>query len=72
MVRDKRLCLTKVLGPKHRIIAWAGMAPVQIEVERAVMAAFTSRKMLDMAIGCDGKSAPLGFYQVHPLWGWIL
>jgi hypothetical protein len=48
------------------------MAPVQIEVERAVMATFTSRKMLDMAIGCDGKSAPLGFYQVHPLWGWIL
>src|SRR5688500_8261846 len=60
VVRDERLCLTKVLGPKHRIIAWTGMASVQIEAERAVIASYISRNMLNMAMGCDGKSAPLG------------
>jgi hypothetical protein len=42
VVRDKRLCLTKVHGPKHRIIIWARRAPVEIEAERAVFAAFIS------------------------------
>jgi hypothetical protein len=33
VVRDKRLCLTKVLGLKHWAAVWARMAPVQIEAE---------------------------------------
>ena len=39
VVRDKRLCLTKVLGLKHWAAVWARMAPVQIEAECAVIAA---------------------------------
>ena len=36
VVRDKRLCLTKVLGLKHWAAVWARMAQVQIEAECAV------------------------------------
>jgi hypothetical protein len=39
VVRDKRLCLTKVLGLKHWAAVWARMAQVQIEAECAVIAA---------------------------------
>ena len=39
VVRDKRLCLTKVLGLKHWAAVWTRMAPVQIEAECAVIAA---------------------------------
>ena len=39
VVRDKRLCLTKVFGLKHWAAVWARMAQVQIEAECAVIAA---------------------------------
>ena len=42
VVRDNRLCLTKVFGPKHWFSTWAGIAPIPIEAERTVISTFIS------------------------------